>query len=59
LTTGRDRAAAGKEEHRARFSELRALYPHMTALENICFPLEIKKIPKKNSGLSVQGSWPN
>jgi multiple sugar transport system ATP-binding protein len=24
-----------------------ALYPHMTALENICFPLEIKKIPKK------------
>lgn len=24
-----------------------ALYPHMTVLENICFPLEIKKIPKK------------
>ena len=24
-----------------------ALYPHMTALENICFPLEIKKMPKK------------
>jgi len=23
-----------------------ALYPHMTALENICFPLEIQKIPK-------------
>jgi len=23
-----------------------ALYPHMTVLENICFPLEIKKIPK-------------
>ncbi len=24
-----------------------ALYPHMTVLENICFPLEIKRIPKK------------
>lgn len=24
-----------------------SLYPHMTVLENICFPLEIKKIPKK------------
>lgn len=24
-----------------------ALYPHMTVLENICFPLEIKKMPKK------------
>ena len=24
-----------------------ALYPHMTALENICFPLEIKHVPKK------------
>ena len=24
-----------------------ALYPHMTVLENICFPLEIKKIPKQ------------
>lgn len=24
-----------------------ALYPHMTVLENICFPLEIQKIPKK------------
>lgn len=24
-----------------------ALYPHMTALENICFPLEIKRVPKK------------
>ncbi len=24
-----------------------ALYPHMTVLGNICFPLEIKKIPKK------------
>ena len=24
-----------------------ALYPHMTVLENICFPLEIKKIPKE------------
>lgn len=24
-----------------------ALYPHMTVLENICFPLEIKKVPKK------------
>lgn len=24
-----------------------ALYPHMSVLENICFPLEIKKIPKK------------
>lgn len=23
-----------------------ALYPHMTALGNICFPLEIKKVPK-------------
>lgn len=23
-----------------------ALYPHMTVLENICFPLEIKRIPK-------------
>ena len=23
-----------------------ALYPHMTVLQNICFPLEIKKIPK-------------
>lgn len=23
-----------------------ALYPHMTALENICFPLEIQKVPK-------------
>ena len=23
-----------------------ALYPHMTVLENICFPLEIKKVPK-------------
>ena len=24
-----------------------ALYPHMSVLENICFPLEMKKIPKK------------
>lgn len=24
-----------------------ALYPHMTVLENICFPLEIKHVPKK------------
>ena len=24
-----------------------ALYPHMTVLDNICFPLEIKKVPKK------------
>ncbi|HMM30619.1 MAG TPA: ABC transporter ATP-binding protein [Clostridia bacterium] len=24
-----------------------ALYPHMTVRENICFPLEIKRIPKK------------
>ncbi len=24
-----------------------ALYPHMTVQENICFPLEIKRIPKK------------
>ncbi|NLU25026.1 MAG: ABC transporter ATP-binding protein [Clostridiales bacterium] len=24
-----------------------ALYPHMTARQNICFPMEIKKIPKK------------
>ncbi len=24
-----------------------ALYPHMTVLGNICFPLEIKRIPKK------------
>ena len=24
-----------------------ALYPHMTVLENICLPLEIKKVPKK------------
>ena len=24
-----------------------ALYPHMTVLENICFPLEIKKVPRK------------
>ena len=24
-----------------------ALYPHMTVEENICFPLEIKKVPKK------------
>lgn len=24
-----------------------ALYPHMTVLQNICFPLEIKRIPKK------------
>ena len=24
-----------------------ALYPHMTVLENICFPLEIKRVPKK------------
>jgi len=24
-----------------------ALYPHMTVLDNICFPLEAKKIPKK------------
>jgi ABC-type spermidine/putrescine transport systems, ATPase components len=24
-----------------------ALYPHMTVLQNICFPLEIKKIPKE------------
>jgi len=24
-----------------------ALYPHMTVLDNICFPLEIKRIPKK------------
>ena len=23
-----------------------ALYPHMTVLENICFPLEIQKVPK-------------
>ncbi len=25
-----------------------ALYPHMTVLGNICFPLEIKRIPKKD-----------
>lgn len=24
-----------------------ALYPHMTVLQNICFPMEMKKIPKK------------
>jgi multiple sugar transport system ATP-binding protein len=24
-----------------------ALYPHMSVLDNICFPLEIKRIPKK------------
>ena len=24
-----------------------ALYPHMTVLQNICFPMEIRKIPKK------------
>ena len=24
-----------------------ALYPHMTVQENICFPLEIKRVPKK------------
>ncbi len=24
-----------------------ALYPHMTVLENICFPLEIQKVPKE------------
>ena len=24
-----------------------ALYPHMTILQNICFPLEIKRVPKK------------
>ncbi len=24
-----------------------ALYPHMTVLENICFPLEMQKMPKK------------
>ena len=24
-----------------------ALYPHMTALQNICFPMEIRHIPKK------------
>ena len=24
-----------------------ALYPHMTVLENICFPLEVQKVPKK------------
>ena len=24
-----------------------ALYPHLTVLENIAFPLEIKKVPKK------------
>ena len=24
-----------------------ALYPHMTVLENICFPLKIKRVPKK------------
>ncbi len=24
-----------------------ALYPHMTALKNICFPLEIQKVPKE------------
>ena len=24
-----------------------ALYPHMTDLENIAFPLEVKKVPKK------------
>ena len=24
-----------------------ALYPHMSALENICFPLEIKRVPRK------------
>ncbi len=24
-----------------------ALYPHMTVLENVCFPLEIKRVPKK------------
>ena len=24
-----------------------ALYPHMTVLDNICFPLEIKKVPKE------------
>ena len=25
-----------------------ALYPHMTVLENICFPLEVQKVPKKD-----------
>ena len=25
-----------------------ALYPHMTVLQNICFPLEIQKVPKAN-----------
>lgn len=25
-----------------------SLYPHMTVLQNICFPLEMKKIPKKD-----------
>ena len=24
-----------------------ALYPHMSVLENICFPLEVQKVPKK------------
>lgn len=24
-----------------------ALYPHMSVLENICFPLEVKRVPKK------------
>ena len=24
-----------------------ALYPHMTVLQNICFPMEIQRIPKK------------
>ena len=23
-----------------------ALYPHMTVLQNICFPLEVQKVPK-------------
>lgn len=33
-----------------------ALYPHMTVLENICFPLEIKRVPK-NSALPGPWSW--
>ena len=33
-----------------------ALYPHMTALQNICFPMEIRHIPKK-SVWSVPDSW--
>ena len=33
-----------------------ALYPHMTVLENICFPLEIKKVPR-SSALQRQRNW--